>query len=87
MSDNACEVPLVEKLRSVPKDLVIIFREGSPLFGSRSISVGVVCHYSADWIDQLRKLLKDQVDASTSWQHRAQAAEAKLWRIEHPIEK
>lgn len=51
MSDNAKEVPLVEQLRSVPKD----WREWREVeHESRNVPYGVMMHQAADEIDALR---------------------------------
>jgi hypothetical protein len=52
MTDNCCEVPLIEKLRSVPKDyrtcVAIQWAEDGTETGHRFIPVGYMMHEAAD---------------------------------------
>lgn len=62
MSDDCCEVPLIEKLRSVRKDYrtceVIQWAEDGRETGHRFIPVGYMMHEAADEIESLRQQLE-----------------------------
>ena len=60
MSDTACcAVPLVERLRSVPRDyctwVAIQWTEDGRETGHRHIPVGEMMHEAADEIDRLKR--------------------------------
>lgn len=59
---GACDVPLVEKLRSVPKDyrtaVAIQWAEDGTETGHRFIPVGYMMHEAADEIEALRYSLR-----------------------------
>jgi hypothetical protein len=61
VTNNAQEVPLVEKLRSVPKDyrtcVAIQWSESGSETGHRFIPVGYMMHEAADEIESLREQL------------------------------
>ena len=60
--DNCCEVPIVEKLRSVPKDyrtaVAIQWDEYGRETGHSFIPVGYMMHEAADEIERLNKELQ-----------------------------
>lgn len=60
---NCCEVPLIEKLRSVPKDWRIIVAnqwagDGREI-GHRFIPVGDIMYEAADEIERLRNAIRE----------------------------
>ena len=59
--ENCCEVPIVEKLRSVPKDyrtcVAIQWAENGDETGHRFIPVGYMMHEAADEIERLQALV------------------------------
>jgi hypothetical protein len=62
--ENCCEVPIVEKLRSVPKDyrtcVAIQWAENGAETGHRFIPVGYMMHEAADEIERLQALVPNQ---------------------------
>jgi hypothetical protein len=64
IKDIPCEVPIVEKLRSVPKDyrtcVAIQWSEDGRETGHRFIPVGYMMHESADEIERLRTQLAER---------------------------
>lgn len=84
MSNEACAVPLIERLRSVPRDqrqMVEIER-----FHHRSIPYGQFCHEAADALEELARdrnrilgLLHDATCAEVDAAH-ARMMEASPWR-------
>lgn len=61
--ENGCEVPIVEKLRSVPKDyrtcVAIQWAEDGRETGHRFIPVGYMMHEAADEIERLQALVSN----------------------------
>lgn len=75
MADNdalerACEVPLVEQLRSIPKEYrtvrAIQWSEDGRETGHQFIPVGFIMHKAADEIDRLNALLSESVAHSAT---------------------
>lgn len=64
--ENCCEVPLIEKLRSIPKDyrtaVAIQWADDGRETGHRFIPVGYMMHEAADEIERLRAALDDNVN-------------------------
>lgn len=63
--EGCCEVPIVEKLRSVPKDyrtcVAIQWAEDGAETGHRFIPVGYMMHEAADEIERLQALAPSAV--------------------------
>ena len=59
--EGCCEVPIVEKLRSVPKDyrtcVAIQWADNGAETGHRFIPVGYMMHEAADEIERLKALV------------------------------
>lgn len=68
---GACEIPLVEKLRSVPKDyrtvVAIQWAEDGTETGHRFIPVGYMMHEAAGEIEALRKQNAKNEDDATRY--------------------